>query len=322
MMPKPSGGWTSLLVATALCVGSEAIAAPPPTFAGLAFGTNYRVMLAEAIPHRANGDIHREIEQILRTIDLAASTWRHDSDAARVNRSPVGEWVAVEEDLLAILRVAREVHDASGGAFDPTVAPLLVLLSEHHPYPPDPMLVEVALSLVGLDQLEWCDADHADDTARGGFVRRLRDGVAIDLGGIGPGYAVDRIGARLVSLGSRGHLVSLGGEVRAWGRRQDGSAWRVAVGEGRSVTLADGEAIATSTSRRGRSPVDPRSGAVVDGPSSVRVRACTCAEADAWAVAALVLRLETGPDGVVDRRVFDRGPGGTDQEYPRPSPGE
>jgi thiamine biosynthesis lipoprotein len=145
-----------------------------------------------------------------------------------------------------------------------------------------------ALSRVGMQ--------HIESRASPPALRKRIDGVEIDLGGIGPGYAVDQIGGRLVELGSASHLVELGGEVRAWGTRHDGTRWRVRlrgqVAEDTAATvidLAPGEAIATATSRAGHSPIDPRTGEVVqNAPATVSRHAATCAEADAEAVAALV----------------------------------
>ena len=74
------------------------------------------------------------------------------------------------------------------------------------------------------------------------------------------------------------------------GAPPSGGRWRVAIrGPDEVWELAPGEAVATSTARPGRSPVDPRTGRVVTPPApSATVRAATCAEADARAVATLV----------------------------------
>lgn len=245
-----------------------------PTCAGPAFGTTYRATLAREPAGVPLAAVHREIEAVVARIDRAASTWRDDSDASRFNRAAPGEWIEVGRDLVVIVEVARRVHEMSDGAFDVTVgAP--------------------GVAAPGMDAIESRHAPAA--------LRKTRAGVTLDLGGIGPGYAVDMIGARLVELGSRDHLVELGGEVRAWGRRPDGGAWRVRVAGAGAVSLEPplGTALATSTARPGTSPLDPRTGRVAERRSpSATVRGATCAEADAWAVAALVLGLEPGPDGL------------------------
>ena len=159
----------------AACLAVVGRAADPPTCAGPAFGTIYRVTLARGIPGRPTGEVHAEVEAVIARIDRAASTWRADSDAGRFNRAAAGAWVEVAEDLVVILETARRVHEASAGAFDVTVT------AEGEPAP-------------GMVTIETRRAPPA--------VRKNSAGVALDLGGIGPGHAVDAIGQRLVELGS------------------------------------------------------------------------------------------------------------------------
>jgi thiamine biosynthesis lipoprotein len=250
-----------------------------PRFVGPAMGTTYGVTLAAPIPGMSPGAVHRELEAVLARIDRAASTWREDSDASRFNRADAGAWIEVSDDLVAIVEIAREVHEASDGAFDITAA------------------------RAGLG----CVETRAAAVGRPAAIRKTRDAIALDLGGIGPGYAVDRLGERLLELGSAAHLVELGGEVRGWGRPAGRPAWRVrtrgatsGAEAARVIELAGGTAVAASTLRPGRSPIDPRTGRPVSGSSrTVTVRADSCARADAWAVAAIVLGLVADGDGTI-----------------------
>jgi len=240
-----------------------------PTVAGPAMGATYRVTLARDLPGMSLGEVHREVERVLARLDRALSTWRPDSDASRFNRASAGEWIDVAPELAAIVAIARRVHHDTDGAFDITASP----------------------GLVGRMQ-------DVETRATPPSLQKITAGLRLELGGIGPGYAVDRIGERLQELGSSSHLVELGGEVRAWGERVAGEPWRVVLRHtGESIRLAAGEALATSTARAGRSPIDPRTGRVVAPAVPVAtVRAATCAEADAWAVAVFVLG--GMPDGV------------------------
>jgi len=265
-----------VLAATSVWCAAEANDAAP-TLAGPALGTTYRVTLARGVPGMTAGETHREIEAVIARIDRALSTWRDDADASRFNRAPAGEWVAVASELVAVVEIARAVHAASQGAFDITA--------------PRPRGGQAPRSgpAAGMQHLE---SRHSPPS-----LRKRIDGLTIDLGGIGPGYAVDEIGRRLVECGSSAHLVELGGEVRAWGSRADGTKWRVRVRhgdatspEGDVIELLPGEAVATATARPGRSPIDPRTGRVVQATrGSATVRRPSCAEADAWAVVALLL---------------------------------
>jgi thiamine biosynthesis lipoprotein len=289
-----------LLVGVAIATAViPARAAEPLVVAGPAMGTTYRVALAGPVAGVSLGEVHREVESVLARIDRSASGWREDSELARCNRAAAGEWVEIGPDLAALVAIARRVHDESGGAFDITAAPL-VRLSRAGGAPSSEDLAGVR-SRVGLGLVEVRAAADGQPAA----IRMLASGVELDVNGIGPGYAVDRIGERLERLGSRGHLVELGGEVRAWGTRADGEPWRVGLrGVGaaapRTVDLAAGEALATASVGAGRLVVDPRSGRAVSGPArSVTVIAESCAVADAWAVAALVLDLPADSAGLV-----------------------
>ena len=282
---------------TLACVAA-ARAAEPITLAGPAMGPTYRVTLAEPIAGMAAGAVHRDIDQLLARLDRGLSTWRDDSDATGFNRAAAGEWVEIGHHLADVLDVARRVHDESGGAFDVTAGPLVRLLRTGD----EPSAARRAdvRGRVGMQLIEV--RRPVDDHAAA--VRKQADGVELDLGGIGPGYAVDRIGERLVELGSINHLVELGGEVRAWGSRSADQPWRVRLrgtgdGEG-SSELRAGTALATASVGPGRTLVDPRTARTIPGPPrSVTVRADTCARADAWAVAALILDLEPAADGIV-----------------------
>ena len=273
-------GGTAVVVATLWMPGRAA--AEVPVFAGPAMGTTYRVVLAGEIPGHTRGEVHREFETVLARIDRAASTWRNDSDVSRFNRAAAGEWLEVGEDLTRIVAHAREVHAETDGRFDITVGPLVRLWRESA----EPTEAEIAAvrRVVGMQLVESRPAAGGRPAA----LRKLRAGVELDLGGIGPGYGVDCLGERLADLGSEGHLVELGGEARAWGTRPDGSPWQVALTAPADGvrTLPAGRAIAFSTGRPGRTPIDPRSGRpgrAVAG--TVFAEAGSCARADARAVA-------------------------------------
>jgi thiamine biosynthesis lipoprotein len=281
----------------------------PPTFAGPAMGTTYRVRLAADIAGLRPAAVHREVEDLLARIDGAASTWRDGSDASRFNRAAAGEWVAVADDLATIVALARRLQGRTDGAFDVTVAPLVRVWGggprpvAARPAAPTAAEIEEVASRVGMHLVEL----RAADGGRPAALRKSQPGVELDLSAIAPGYAVDAIGARLSALGSRNHLVELGGEVRAWGDGPDGRPWRVLLRGAeaavpQAIELPAGMALATATLRPGRSPLDPRTGrpVVAAETRSVTVRAGSCAEADALATAAAVLGVEAARSRGID----------------------
>jgi thiamine biosynthesis lipoprotein len=144
----------------------------------------------------------------------------------------------------------------------------------------------------------------------GDHVRKAEP-VALDLNGIAKGYGVDRLAETLRDHGISDGLVGIDGEMRATGLRPDGETWTIAVeapdAERRtpySILALHDAAVATSGDYRHWVEVqgwrlshtmDPRRGApLIASPTSVTVVAPTCAEADAWATALMVLGPEEG----------------------------
>ncbi len=156
--------------------------------------------------------------EILRLNDLL-SIGLEDSEISRLNREGSG---TLGPDASYLVKRALEIYDSTGGAFDLTVYPLMVLWGftggEHH-VPSDEELAET-LSVVGADRIQF--------DAQSGKVR-LDEGQAIDLGGIAKGYASARIMEIYREHGLRSGLVSLGGNVQCLGAKPDGSAWRIGV---------------------------------------------------------------------------------------------
>lgn len=133
--------------------------------------------------------------------------------------------------------------------------------------------------------------------------------IALDLNGIAKGYGVDRLAETLREHGIGNALVGIDGEMRAMGLRPDGAAWTIAIEapdaarrSPHSILALEDAAVATSgdyrhhvevQGRRLSHTMDPRRGApLIASPASVTVVTRTCAEADGWATAFMVL----GPD--------------------------
>ncbi len=178
-----------------------------------------------------------------------------------------------------VLGLARRIHAASGGCFDPTVAPLLER-SGHLPLLPGTRPLSSDASLANVTLLP---------DRRVQFARALR----LDLGGIAKGFAVDRAIDALRSAGVSAALVNAGGDLRAFGEHR----WPIMVRHpslpGRLHTLGtlcEG-AVATSAvyySRRRSSAgrwtsaiINPRSHRPWLARASATVRASDAATADA-----------------------------------------
>lgn len=306
--------------------GAESVAV-----GGRALGTNWslRWLPGPGTPDAA--EMRREATALLEAFEAELSAWRPDSALNRLNAAQAGEWVPVSPRVAAIAAEALAVAEITGGAFDPTLEPLLGPWG-HGPAartgpPPSPAELEVLRAAVDWRRL----AVRAEPPA----VRRARADTRIDLSSPAKGRATDELAALARRLGAANHLAAVGGDLRAAGRGPAGLGWPVGIaapGTGEPVVarrlhLRD-EALATSGNDRNRSPVgpagaghllDPRTGRPAESALvSVSVRAATSQRASALATGLFVLGAEAGPalarDAGLRALFLERSPGGARTE--------
>ncbi len=246
---------------------------------GPAFGSAWRLVL----PHtREEAAARAHVERVVARVDARMSPFLDRSEVAFFNRSG---FAAVSAETAAVTRAALALARASGGAFDPTAAPL----SRRYGFGS----LAIAATRPAARYRDLRLVDGALTTSCGGL--------SLDLCGIAKGHALDEIVRALDGLD---FLIELGGEVAARGRHPSGRAWRIGVeapGEDKvqRVVAADRRAMATSGdaaqfyfvgARRHSHLIDPRTRAPVDNDvASVSVLAASGLEADGLATAALVL---------------------------------
>jgi thiamine biosynthesis lipoprotein len=221
-----------------------------------------------------------------------ALTWFRDtSELSRVNRAAASGPVAIGPSLFALLSLCRELHAATGGAFDPASAALSRCWGflDRHPRLPPVEEIEAARARSGLDKVT------TDGLSR--TVRFAVPGVELNLGAVGKGWALDRVAATLRVRGvSRALLAAGGSSHRGWG----GETWALALRPGGEdlglLRLRDG-ALGTSAAaeqhleaggRRYGQVLDPRTGWPAEGVRSASVVASEAAVADALSTAFLV----------------------------------
>lgn len=224
-------------------------------------------------------------------IESALSFFRETSELTHLNREAARGPVAVSRELFALLRLCGELHALTAGAFDPTSTPLSRCWGflARQGRLPRPEEVERARAVVGWSQLEL--------DARQGSVRFARQGMELNLGSIGKGWALDRVAAGLRAGGASRALVSAGGSSQwAWGR----GPWEVALtssGETMARLRLREAALGTSGAgeqhfevlgRRYGHLIDPRSGWPAEGVRSATAIAGEAALADALATAFFV----------------------------------
>ena len=300
-----------------LVLGSLALGCTPTAnevvLQGPTMGTHYRVRaIAETGDREA---IRGLVEGRLDAVDRAMSTYREDSEISRFNRLAAGESLVFSEDTWAVLELAWRVREESGGAFDPTVGPLVDAWGFGAPgrnaEPMPPGEDELTQLRQGVGAIELSSKDRR--------ILKLEAHTALDLSAIAKGWAVDRVSEDLTNAGYSNHLVEIGGEVRTAGHSSTGDPWRIAIerppaqadtsgAEGPNETQPPdlqqvleftAGALATSGDYRNywerdgtrySHTIDPRTGRPVEHAlASASVVHGTCALADAYATALMVL---------------------------------
>jgi len=303
-------GAVPLLALAAVCVSCEG-QLTIQSVSGTTMGTFYDVTVesdgtvADTVP------VGMLVEGELAHVEAVMSTYRPDSDVSRFSARRDVEPTSVDPSVLEVLERALEVSRASGGAFDPTVGPLV----DAWGFGPSDVTAPDSATVASL--LRHVDFESLIADGAAGTLAKTDPLTGVDLSGVAKGYAAERLARQLAALGYTSALVDVGGELRALGTHVDGRPWRVALeGPGDlepeplgTVDLVD-EAVATSGDFRNfyeddgvlySHIIDPATGYPLPYRGfSVSVVHADGGMADAWATALTVLGPERGMD-VADR---------------------
>jgi len=281
----------------------------PFYFEGETQGTTYHITVAACNNKKSSTELQQLIEARLVEIDRSLSNYRDDSTLSQFNRAPIGQWITLDRDLYAVLKVSAQMSDDSAGAFDITVAPLVALWG-FGPVPraitdrviPDERAIEAARQHVGY---RFLDIDPMQPRAR-----KHRD-LAIDVNGIAQGYSVDQLAAVLDAQGCTDFLAEIGGELRIMGKNTEQKPWRIGIekpgdgvvptqqtltGSGIGITTAgDYQDYFEQDGVRYSHTIDPRTGRpIAHKLASVTVVAATATLADGYDTVLEVLGPEAG----------------------------
>ncbi|MBL0844594.1 FAD:protein FMN transferase [Pseudomonas mediterranea] len=216
-----TGRWGGLVVLASIlagCGNGDTL----ERFDGPTMGSHYSIQYVRHSLMPGPKAVQAEVEQILADVDRQFSTYRSDSDIERFNALPANSCQVMPAPVLELIGVGEQLSSQSDGAFDLTVEPLLNLWG----FGPQSREEKVP-SAEALAQVRQ-RVGHAHLRIEGD--RLCKDAlVEVDFNSIAAGYAVDRIAARLQALGIDSYLAEATGELKALGRKPDGSAWRVAL---------------------------------------------------------------------------------------------
>lgn len=229
-------------------------------------------------PHPDLFSIQRIIDTTFNEIDQVYNNWNPTSEISRLNALPAHIRCELSPQLTSFLKRIEKIVFITEELFDPTVAPIKKSLLEG--------------AITSHSQIGW-DKIHLEENT---FWKE--EGVALDLGGVAKGYAVDLLLERLQEEGYSNLFVEWGGEIRVAGNHPEGRPWKIAILGGETLNLHN-EAIATSGSYHqsweinGKTYthiIDPKKREPLSNNSitSASVVAKSCMEADAFATALML----------------------------------
>ncbi|MFT7484985.1 MAG: thiamine biosynthesis lipoprotein [Candidatus Paceibacteria bacterium] len=290
--------WTPVILSLSLCVGCTSPALVRHEEFHDAMGTRFHLVLYATSADEARLAALASWAR-LGELEAIMSDYDRESEVSQLSRSG-GEWVACSPDLWRVLKRSKELNEATAGAFDITVGPLVqvwrrAMRQQEFPSEQD---IARAKQAVGTQRIEF---DPGEKRVRlpEGFAR-------LDLGGIAKGDALDQIMNLLHARNMDRALVEGGGDVLVGAAPPDAPGWVIdlqgASGSLGRITLKQA-ALATSGSTfhylehegvRYSHIVDPASGIGVVDPFQVSVLATDAATADAVATALSVMGVESG----------------------------
>ncbi len=237
--------------------------------------------------------VREEINRLDRLLSVTDET----SELFALNRDG---YAVLSEETASLLRKAIALSERTGGAFDPTVYPLVLawgFTTDSQAVPTDAAR-EKALSVLGTEHIHFS-----------GNTVTLDAGSMLDFGAIAKGYAAQCCADLLRARGVTAALLSLGGNVQTVGTKPDGSAWAVGISDPKNPSQAIAtlefygeKALVTSGSyqryfeadgKKYHHILDPETGAPANhGLASVTVIADSGTLADAYSTALFVMGME------------------------------
>lgn len=265
---------------------------------GIAWNTLYH------ITYESDRELADSIISVLDEIDYSLSPFNPNSGVSRINDNRSTE---VDSHFVAVYNESRKINVASGGVFDPTLAPLIRTwgFGQGHEITSDTLRIDSLLNHVGINKTQLLD----------GQILKDDPAIEFNFSALAKGYGVDCIADMLERNGVDNYLVEVGGEIRAKGVNPKGDKWCIGVdrpssesspGETVMNLFIENGAVATSGNYRnyqqaegGRigHTISPKTGRpVATDVISATVVMPQCMEADALATACMILSPEEAID--------------------------
>lgn len=236
---------------------------------------------------------------VIEDLDNKLNFFSDKSELFMINKNAGISEVKVSLETLDVIEKAVFVSEMTEGSFDPTIGPEISLWDFNAHKKPDDKSIKARLNLVNY-KLIVIDKEKST-------VYLKKKGMLIDLGGIAKGYAADKAVEELKKHGVKAVLVSCAGDIRAFGLKPDGKAWKVGIRNPRQkgkenevIATIELKDMAVSTSGdyeryfiidniRYHHILDPKTGYPASGVQSVSVMTEKGVNTDAFSTAIFVL---------------------------------
>ena len=259
-------------------------------------GTTYHVTYFDS----KNRDFKSSIDSLLVVVNKSINNYDSTSEVSRFNRSKAGIAINLPYFFPPVEK-AKEIFQASDGAFDPTVMPLVNAwgFGAGKQINPDSAQIDSIKTFVGFEKVQFTKDS----------IWKSEPRVQLDFGGIGQGYGADVITDFLRAKGVSNMLVELGGEGMAVGKNiKTGKSWEIGILDPNStyenqffkayISLRD-KSFTTSGNyfnyreidgKKYSHTIDPDTGFPAQHAIlSASIFATDCTTADAWGTAMMVM---------------------------------
>lgn len=182
---------------------------------GLTMGTYYNIIYLD----EKGISYQNKIDSLLEVWNMALSTYIPGSEISRFNRDTVH--IFKSSYFYPVLIASQRVYTVSGGAFDPTVMPLVNAwgFGPANSEMPDSAIIDSLMQFIGYNKISFNETS----------VHKANKGIQLDFSAIAKGYGVDVIGDFLEELGIENYLVEIGGEITCKGNNDRGVPWTTGV---------------------------------------------------------------------------------------------
>lgn len=207
------------------------------TLDGETMGTTYQIKYISEQTENAK-NIKQAIDELLETVNVQMSTYRHDSQISQFNHSNETQTpFKITNDFGQVVQEAIRLNALTQGGLDITLGKLVDLYGFGASMPtalPTTKVIEQLLPAIGIDKFDLLSRDNQY------YLLKHHPDVYLDLSSIAKGFGVDKVAYYFDEMGIENYLIEIGGEIKARGKNARSQDWQIAI---QNATLTGYEAI-------------------------------------------------------------------------------